>query len=104
LEVADAHEAADAGAQPMPDRGEDLLGPIVALASETDQPVGVGSRAERLTRGLGRCDAGAVRLEVAAARAIALARLAVLVDDDVPELGPAPVEATVDHDPAAHAR
>ena len=41
---------------------------------------------------------------VAATGARALAGLAVLDDDDVPELGPAAVEPAADHDPAADAR
>ena len=63
---------------------------LVALVREPDEPVRVGRRAERLARGRGRGAARAVRLDVAAAGAGALARLAVVDDHDVAELGATP--------------
>ena len=60
-------------------------------------------RPEQLAREAVGGVARAVRLDVAAARAGALARLAVLDDHHVPDLGPAAVELAVDDDPAADA-
>ena len=76
----------------------------VARARFRDEPPRVCSLAPKPDRGLLGCLPGDEPLEMAAAVAVPLARRTVGVDDDVPELRPAAIEAPVEHDAAAHAR
>ena len=82
----------DSRAELSADARERLARLLVALVREPHEAVRVGGRAEQLLRDPRRGDAGHVRLEVPAPVAEALARQAVGLDDDVPELRPAAVE------------
>ena len=72
-------------------------------AGALDEHRGVGVRPEERGRGPIGGEPRGVRLEMPAPVAVPLAGLAAGDDDDVPELGPAAVEAIVDHEAAADA-
>ena len=76
-----------------------VLGPVLRARDE-QMRVGIlaPERPGRTRRRLARRD----RLQVAVAVAVPLARRTACEDDHVPELGPAAVEAVVEHDPAPH--
>src|SRR6185437_16208811 len=86
LDVEEVRERADACAEVAADVVQDLERSRVAFTREAHEPVRVGGRAERLLREQGRGVARAVRLEMAAPRARALAGPAVVLDDHVPAL------------------
>ena len=95
LEPEDVDERPDRDAEVVPDRLERrvvLLDQVVRGRLGTDQ----------FLRGARRGRAGAVRLDVAAPGARALARHAVGDDHHVPELGPRMEELPAEHDPAPH--
>src|SRR4051794_5962285 len=102
LRVEDVDEAADPGAKPSPDAVQDVDRPRLAFRRQPDEAVRVDGRAEHLLRELRGREAGHVRLEVAAARARALAGQTVVLDHDMAELGPTAVQPSVeDRAPAA---
>ena len=66
--------------------------------------MGIGGGAKCLLRELRRRSPGDVSLQMTTPGTRALARQPVVLDHDVAELGPAPVQLPVDHDAAAAAR
>src|SRR5713101_1572051 len=96
VRVEDVHEAADAGAEVTADAVKNLDRTGFPLVRQAYKPMRVDRRAELLRRELPGRDPGDVRLKMPAPGARALTGKAVVHDHDVPELGPATEELTVD--------
>src|SRR5438093_2150567 len=104
LRVEDVHEAPDAGAKAAADAVENLDRTRLSFVREPPEPVRVDGGPELRRRELSRRDPGDVCLQMPASRARPLTRQSVVLDHDVPELGPTAVELPVDDRAASAAR
>src|SRR5436309_8248533 len=104
LRVEDVHEAPDAGAKAPADAVEKLDRTPLSSIRAPHEPVRVDRGPELRRRELSRRDPGDVCLQMPASRARPLTRQSVVLDHDVPELGPAAVELPVDDRAASAAR
>jgi polyisoprenyl-teichoic acid--peptidoglycan teichoic acid transferase len=100
----DVGERADRDPEAVPDARKRGARSLVALERLTHEPVGVGTLAPKVDRQALRGPTRDDGLEMPAAVAASLARRPVGHHDDVAELRPAAVEASIEHEAPADAR
>ena len=96
----DVHERADADTEVVPDPLDRSTRPMLARERLLDEAMRVGLPPDGACCPF-RCLPRGQRLEVPAPVAVPLAAWAIRLDDDVAQLGPASVQAPVEHDSAA---